>query len=91
MLVWLKRPVPQIDDFILALIGPERGDGNYCLRVADFGHQLQTHRIPIRRFDTIYRFKFRSFCNLCLRGNQVGVISPTTGRTPGTPMIKTSQ
>ena len=37
MLVWLKRPVPQIDDFILALIGPERGDGKYCLRVADFG------------------------------------------------------
>ena len=72
LLVWLKRPVPQIDDFILALIGPERGDGNYCLRVADFGHQLQTHRIPIRRFDTIYRFKFRSFCNLCLRGNRIG-------------------
>ena len=64
--------MPQIDDFILALIGPERGDGNYCLRVADFGHQLQTHRIPIRRFDTIYRFKFRSFCNLCLRGNRIG-------------------
>ena len=72
MFIRLKRPVPQIEDFILALTAPERGDRNYCLLVANLRDQRHTHCIPIRRFDAIYRFKFRSFCNLCVCGNRVG-------------------
>lgn len=72
MFIRLKRPVLQIEDFILTLIGPERGDRNYCLPIAYLRHQRHTYCIPIRRFDAIYRFKFRSFCNLCLRGDGVG-------------------
>ena len=40
--------------------------------VANFGDQLQTHCVPIRRFDAINRFKFRSWRNLRICRDGIG-------------------